>query len=145
MSENNIYADKQRQSYLMAIPNHHTYTSDKIKNLKEIKAKLQDKLDETDLKILNGRLITLEEITVNKEISVLRSELEKKYNKDKKHKIHNKITHLKKVRIKKDDFENMYKLRNRLIKHIEYISIKISELKSDTEYSQLTYSETVKK
>ena len=133
-SENNVYAYKRQQSDVMSVFNNSIYISDKIKNLKEIKIKLQAKLDEIDLKILNGRLVTLKEVKINKEISFLRSELKKKYNKGKKYKIYNKI----------EDFENMYKLRNRLIKHIESISIKISELKSAMDYSQSTYGGTIK-
>ncbi len=143
-SENNVYAYKRQQCDVMSVFNNSIYISDKIKNLKEIKIKLQAKLDEIDLKILNGRLVTLKEVKINKEISFLRSELKKKYNKGKKYKIYNKINYLKKSQIKKEDFENMYKLRNRLIKHIESISIKISELKSAMDYSQSTYGGTIK-
>jgi len=109
-------------------------TSDKIKNLREIEKKLQSKLNDTDLKILKSRLSTLKEITINKEISMLRAELEKNTcRKEKKYKIYNKINCLKKSRTKKADLEDMYKLRNKLIEHIEYISIKISELTMTTD------------
>ncbi len=103
--------------------------SDKIENLKETEKKLRTKLNNTELKILKSRLITLRELAINEEISALRAELEKNDgNKEEKYKIYNKINYLKKTRTKKEDLENMYKLRNNLIKDIEHISIKIFEL-----------------
>lgn len=102
---------------------------EELRKLKKLCSGLQAKLNRTDMKILNSRLLTLKEITINKEISVLRSELAKNQDcEELGKKIKNKINILNNCITKKDNLEKIYILRNTLIKNIEYASMKILEL-----------------
>lgn len=103
----------------------------KILLLKKRLDTLQEQLDKAEMRILTGRLITHTEITNKAKILSLRKKLTSNFvDKAEKELIDKQIKFLTEDCLKKDAFQNIYKLRVFLRKEIDDIKVQIIDFEN---------------